>query len=147
MRRRSWKPSQKKRTRTVSRSGNTVGISVCVGEESSLMETQTCNFQIQYFFDLSPRIFWTNLVKCCCVTSWIHFTRLFWSESLRVCEGFLKQPNSDLNSLIFYLQLFTIIYNDEAYTVLKFTEMPMETRAVDISQDWTSKYTNLKKRR
>ena len=51
MRRRSRKPSQKKRTRTVLRSGNTVGISVCVGA------TQTCNFQIKYIFITSVLVF------------------------------------------------------------------------------------------
>ena len=48
--RKSLKPPQKKRTRTVSRSGNTVGISACVGEESTMKATQTCNLQIEYFF-------------------------------------------------------------------------------------------------
>ena len=37
MRRSSWKPSQKKRTRTVSRSGNTIGISVHLGESTFLL--------------------------------------------------------------------------------------------------------------
>ena len=36
-------------TRTVSRSGNTVAISACVGEESTLKGTQTRSFQIKYF--------------------------------------------------------------------------------------------------
>ena len=65
----SWKPSQKKRTRTVPRSRNTFGISVCVGKESTLKGTQTCNFQIKYvFYDLSSRIFWTDLVYTSRVT-------------------------------------------------------------------------------
>ena len=34
---------KKKRTLTASASGNTAGISVCVGKESTLKETQTCN--------------------------------------------------------------------------------------------------------
>ena len=50
MRRRSWKPLQEKCTRTVSRSGNTLAISECIGEESTLKGTQTCNSQIKYIF-------------------------------------------------------------------------------------------------
>ena len=56
----------KKRTRTVPRSGNTVGISVCVEEESTLKRTQTCNFQIKYIFMTSFRVFFeqTSYVDC-----------------------------------------------------------------------------------
>ena len=70
MRRRSWKPSQKKRTRTVSRNGNTVGISLCVGEKSTLKGTQTCNFQIKYIFMTSVNVFFEQTSYIFPYTSW-----------------------------------------------------------------------------
>ena len=65
MRRRSSRASKKKCTQTAYASENTAGISVCVGKESTLKETQTCNCCRKYILcnDFSLRTFGTDLVR------------------------------------------------------------------------------------
>ena len=51
--------TKKKYTYTASASGNTAGISVCVGKQSTLKENQTCNCSRKYIlcYDFSLRTF------------------------------------------------------------------------------------------